>query len=72
MPIRVRAAEVTKGKVEVLIEPATGSLTVGEPLEVRVSVVDEKGQRTDRTGSAVLTSSDPAVLAVRGSQNRRT
>ena len=51
---------------EVTIEPSGGTLVPGQALDLRVFVVGRGGQRIDRTASAVLSSSDPSKVAIRG------
>ena len=51
---------------EVVCEPAGSVLAPGQAQEVRVYAISPDGRRTDRTDSAVLTSSDPGRVAVRG------
>jgi hypothetical protein len=52
----------------VVIEPATGTIAVGESQPVRVYFVTESGERIDRTGSAVIVSSDKNTLAISGNR----
>lgn len=67
LPVRVvPAAELVAG--EVVVEPSTGMLAIGEELELRVFVVGAQGGRIDRTSSAVFTSADPAIVRVLGNQ----
>lgn len=67
LPVEVSpAAAIENGRI--VVEPASGKLAVGESLSLRVLVVGEDGQMVDRTGSAVLKSSDDKVLAVAGSK----
>ncbi len=68
LPIEVEPADQLQEAGSVVIEPAAGALAVGERLGLRVFFVGNSGRRTDRTGSAILASSDPAVLAVRGNR----
>jgi len=51
---------------EVVVEPSTGTLAPGQALDMRVYVVTPDGRRIDRTYSAVLTSSDPGAVTIRG------
>jgi len=68
LPVHVQpAGEIVAGG-SIAVEPAGGDLAVGEGLQVRVIHVGADGRRSDRTGSAVLSSSDPAILAVSGSR----
>ena len=52
----------------ILVEPATGTLAVGESQDLRVILRTASGQRIDRTGSAILDSANPGVLAVSGTR----
>lgn len=56
LEVEVRAAEVADNNSKVLIEPATGRLSVGERLPVQVFVINSTGERAPV--NAVLTSSD--------------
>lgn len=60
------ATAIENGRI--VIEPASGTLAVGGSLPLRVLLVGEDGQSVDRTGSAVLTSSDDQRLSVAGSK----
>ncbi len=51
---------------EVVVEPSSGNLAPGQALDLRVYVVTADGYRIDRTGSAVLTSSDPGAVTIQG------
>ncbi|NQU26509.1 MAG: Ig-like domain-containing protein [Candidatus Nealsonbacteria bacterium] len=51
---------------EVVIEPSGGTLVPGQALDLRVFVVGPDGRRIDRTDAAVLSSSDPSKVAIRG------
>jgi len=51
-----------------VIEPATGTLAVGEGQDLRVYLVSDEGARIDCTGRAMLRSEDPNILAVRGNR----
>jgi len=68
LPVTVEPAEERAGDVQVVVEPSSSALAVGEPENVRVYLVGVAGDKTDRTGSAVLESSDPEVLAIQGMQ----
>lgn len=68
LPVEVEPAEVGQEPGSVAIEPAGGTLAVGEGQELRVFLIGERGKRTDQTGSSMLASSDPAILAVSGNR----
>lgn len=68
IPVEVVPVAVIDEDGTVVIEPATGTIAVGEAQPVRVFFQTESGQRIDRTGSAVLRSSDDAVLGVDGNR----
>jgi hypothetical protein len=53
---------------EVVVEPSRGTLAPGLALEMRVVVVTPAGERIDRTGSAVLSSSDRNTLTILGNR----
>jgi len=53
---------------QVVVEPAAAHLIPGQALSPRVYVVTPEGERVDRTASALLKSSDPAVVTVQGTQ----
>lgn len=53
---------------QVIIEPSRGTLAPGQALDLRVLVVSPTGERIDRSGSAVLSSSDPNTLMIRGTR----
>ncbi len=52
----------------VVVEPAVLSLSEGEVAEVRVFLIDENGQRIDRTASAIVRAQKADVLAVSGNR----
>jgi len=59
------AGGVIDGMVQV--EPSSSNLAAGQALPLRVFVVDpQTGARIDRADSAVLASSNPAAVAIRG------
>ena len=51
---------------EVIVEPGAATLAPGQAIALRVYVIDSQGTRYDRTGSAVLRSSDPERVKVLG------
>ncbi len=53
---------------EVLVEPATAILSPGQAIDLRVFLVTEDGLRIDRTDSAVLGSSLPGGVTIRGTR----
>jgi len=53
---------------EVVVEPATAILSPGHALDLRVFLVTKEGLRIDRTDSAVLTSTSPASVVIRGTR----
>ncbi|MFW5692653.1 MAG: hypothetical protein ACOCWL_00410 [Thermoguttaceae bacterium] len=53
---------------EIVVEPGTGNLAVGQALPVRVYVLTDDGQRIDRTTSADLISSDPGTVKISGNR----
>ncbi len=64
--VTVRVLPIGTVEGDVVIEPAGGVLSPGQALDLRVYLVTRDGLRLDRTSSAVLTSSSPATVAVRG------
>jgi hypothetical protein len=48
----------------VVVEPSSGTLAPGQALPLRVFAVAPSGQRSDRTETAVFSSSDPAKVKV--------
>ena len=63
--------EVTGGvplRGEVIVEPANAVLSPGQAVDLRVFVLDRDGRRVDYTDTAVLASSDPAKVSVRGNK----
>jgi len=67
VPVTIDPSERAQGAVAVEVEPAVDTLASGESRNLRVFAVAD-GTRVDRTGSAILRSSDEKVLAVRGTQ----
>ena len=59
LDVEVRDGEVPDAKAQLIIEPATGRLAVGERLDVRVYQVNPTGDRS--SVNAVLTSSDAKI-----------
>jgi hypothetical protein len=59
-------AAASKGTV--VVEPAAAMLSRGQALDMRVFLITSDGLRIDRTDSAVLTSSSPASLTIRGTR----
>ena len=53
---------------EVVVEPATAILSPGHALDMRVFLLTKQGLRIDRTDSAVLNSSSPGNVAIRGTR----
>ena len=53
---------------EIVVEPGTGELAVGQALPLRVYVVTDDGRRIDRTTSAVWRSSAPGTIAMLGNR----
>jgi len=51
---------------QVIVEPASGILALGQALPLRVVAVTKTGHTIDRTDSAVLTSSDPTKVKMLG------
>ena len=68
LPVIVGPPSAQGEKDQIVIEPSLATLAVGEGQDVRVISVSEDGHRTDRTGAAVIQSSDPHVLGVVGSR----
>lgn len=66
LPVTVEAADKPVGAVRVVIEPSSALLGVGESKSLRVFLVDSVGARSDRTASAIVESSDPAIIAAQG------
>lgn len=61
--LAVQPAAAPSASDTIVIEPAGGDLGVGEARPLRLYLVNADGERVDRSGSAVLTSTDPAVEA---------
>ena len=53
---------------EILVEPASATISVGQALEPRVYIVTPSGLKVDRTASAVLVSSSKPTAEIRGFQ----
>ncbi|MDZ7617316.1 MAG: hypothetical protein U1E05_09940, partial [Patescibacteria group bacterium] len=53
---------------EILVEPDSGELAVGQALPLRVYVITEDGQRIDRTTSAAWRCSAPGMVAMLGNR----
>ena len=53
---------------DLVVEPATAVLSQGQALDMRVFLVTGDGLRIDRTDSAVLASSSPACVTIRGTR----
>jgi len=53
---------------DLIVEPATAILSRGQALDVRVFLVTSDGLRIDRTDSAVLASSSPGCVTIRGTR----
>jgi uncharacterized protein YjdB len=66
LPVTVEATDQPTGPVRVVIEPSSALLGIGESKPVRVFLVDSAGARTDRTASALIESSAPAIVAAQG------
>lgn len=66
LPVEVTGISDESGSI--VIEPASGSIAAGEAIDFRVVLVNSSGQRIDRTGSAILSSSDNKVLSVAGNR----
>jgi hypothetical protein len=67
LPVQViQGSEIADGQV--VIEPASGTLAVGESFPLRVFLVGASGDRINRTASATFTSSDGAILSAAGSK----
>ena len=67
--VMVEVVSPTGGVIDgmVQVEPSSSNLAKGQALPLRVFVVDPRtGARIDRTDSAVLASSDPAAVVIRG------
>jgi hypothetical protein len=67
--IRVEVGGGVAAPVEqVIVEPASSTLSSGQTLDMRVMVVSPQGHRTDRTDVAVLRSSDATKVRVVGNR----
>jgi hypothetical protein len=53
---------------EIIVEPDSGDLAVGQALPLRVYVLTEDGQRIDRTSSAAWRCSAPSMVAMLGNR----
>lgn len=62
--VEVVAASYAEGQVS--IEPASGVLSVGQAMPLRVFLTGANGLRVDRTSAATLTSSSPDKVQVSG------
>ncbi|MHC4402905.1 MAG: Ig-like domain-containing protein, partial [Planctomycetota bacterium] len=52
----------------VIVEPAATILSPGQAQPMRVFLITKTGQRIDRTNSAILTSSSPSSVTIRGTR----
>lgn len=62
--VRVLPAGVVDGRI--VVEPASGVLSPGQALDLRVYVLTGDGRRIDRTASCVLSSSAPQTVSIAG------
>ncbi len=62
----VEVVAVSFAEGPVVIEPASGVLSPGQAIDLRVYLVNSEGVRVDRTGAAVLTSSSPDKVQISG------
>jgi len=53
---------------EIVLEPSGGTLAPGQALPMRVLVITPRGERIDRTDSAILASSDPGTVMIQGNR----
>jgi hypothetical protein len=67
LPVEVSPTTAIEGG-RIVVEPASGKLAVGESLSLRIWAVGDDGQMIDRTGSAVLKTSDGKILAAAGTK----
>ncbi len=66
--VRVLPAGVVDGRI--VVEPASGVLSPGQALDLRVYVLTGDGRRIDRTASCVLSSSSPQTVSIAGNLAR--
>lgn len=71
-PLRVvvQAAPPPPADVQVLIEPATSELAVGQSRDLRFFLVNPDGRRVERTGSAVFRTRETNIVAIDGNTVR--
>ena len=62
--VRVLPAGAVDGRI--VVEPASGVLSPGQALDLRVYVLTGDGRRIDRTASCVLSSSAPQTVSIVG------
>ncbi|PHS03379.1 MAG: hypothetical protein COA78_17920 [Blastopirellula sp.] len=69
IPVTVQQiTEEPSESAQIIVEPSSGILGVGESQNIRVYLLDTNGERTDRTSSAILSSSDDNIISVRGNE----